>query len=129
MSRTPSRRRALRNAPRRHVLRTSSHPPSRLKHHQSTDAPLDERDRGTPRKPSTGSGTCHGALLVATGQLDTFLLLGAGPWDIAPLIPIVQEAGGTFSDLAGQYRTDTGAALFARPGLHQQLLDIAVATR
>ena len=80
-----------------------------------------------PRKPSTGSGTCHGALLVATGQLDAFLLLGAGPWDIAPLIPIVQEAGGTFSDLAGQHRTDTGAALFARPGLHQQLLDIAVA--
>lgn len=78
-----------------------------------------------PRKPSTGSGTCHGALLVATGQLDAFLLLGAGPWDIAPLIPIVQEAGGTFSDLTGEYRTDTGAALFARPGLHRQLLDIA----
>ncbi|WP_405467463.1 inositol monophosphatase family protein [Streptomyces canus] len=78
-----------------------------------------------PRKPSTGSGTCHGALLVATGQLDAFLLLGAGPWDIAPLIPIVQEAGGTFSDLTGQHRTDTGAALFARPRLHQQLLDIA----
>ncbi|WP_161178942.1 inositol monophosphatase family protein [Streptomyces sp. SID4985] len=73
-----------------------------------------------------GSGTCHGALLVATGQVDAFLLLGAGPWDIAPLIPIVQEAGGTFSDLAGQHRTDTGAALFARPGLHQQRLDIAV---
>ncbi|MFI6441767.1 inositol monophosphatase family protein [Streptomyces sp. NPDC050759] len=78
-----------------------------------------------PRKPSAGSGTCHGALLVAAGQLDAFLLLGAGPWDIAPLIPIVQEAGGTFSDLTGQYRTDTGAALFARSGLHQQLLDIA----
>lgn len=80
-----------------------------------------------PRKPSAGSGTCHGALLVATGQLDAFLLQGAGPWDIAPLIPIVQEAGGTFSDLTGRCRIDTGAALFARPGLHQQLLDIAVA--
>ncbi|MEU0072913.1 hypothetical protein ABZ027_25705 [Streptomyces sp. NPDC006332] len=39
----------------------------------------------------------------------------------------MQEAGGTFSDLTGQHRTDTGAALFARPGLHQQLLDIAAA--
>ncbi|WSI41456.1 inositol monophosphatase [Streptomyces sp. NBC_01340] len=78
-----------------------------------------------PRKPSTGSGTCHGALLVATGQLDAFLLLGAGSWDIAALIPIVQEAGGVFSDLVGQQRFDTGAALFARPGIHQQLLDIA----
>ncbi|MGX9889586.1 inositol monophosphatase family protein [Streptomyces sp. NPDC002276] len=76
-----------------------------------------------PRKPSTGSGTCHGALLVATGKLDAFLLLGAGPWDIAAVIPIVEEAGGTFSDLTGQRRTDTGAALFARPGLHHQLLN------
>lgn len=30
-------------------------------------------------KPSTGTGTCHGALLVATGRLDAFLLLDAGP--------------------------------------------------
>ncbi|MFG2733016.1 inositol monophosphatase family protein [Streptomyces canus] len=119
-------------------------PPSRLNHQERVVAtrlaqgvaqvrpPLDwtaaDPTAPAPRKPSAGSGTCHGALLVATGQLDAFLLLGAGPWDIAPLIPIVQEAGGTFSDLAGQYRTDTGAALFARPGLHQQLLDIAVAT-
>jgi histidinol-phosphatase len=80
-----------------------------------------------PSKPSTGSGTCHGALLVATGKLDAFLLLGAGPWDIAAVIPIVEEAGGTFSDLSGQRRTDTGAALFARPGLHQQLLNMAKA--
>ncbi|MGW1258136.1 inositol monophosphatase family protein [Streptomyces sp. NPDC002513] len=78
-----------------------------------------------PTKPSTGSGTCHGALLVATGQLDAFLLLGAGPWDIAALIPIVQEAGGVFSDLSGRQRTDTGTALFARRGLHNQLLGIA----
>lgn len=87
----------------------------------STTAPL------TPPacKPSTGSGTCHGALLVATGRLDAFLLLGAGPWDTAAPIPIVEEAGGIFSDLAGRQRTDTGAALFARPGLHQQLLRIA----
>ncbi|MFG2463587.1 hypothetical protein ACGFWE_42015 [Streptomyces sp. NPDC048523] len=42
------------------------------------------------------------------------------------MIPVVQEAGGAFSDLTGQYRTDTAAALFTRPGLHQQLLDIAV---
>lgn len=78
-----------------------------------------------PDKPSTGSGTCHGALLVATGQLDAFLLFGGGPWDVAALIPIVQEAGGVFSDLSGRQRSDTGAALFARPGLNGRILDIA----
>lgn len=51
------------------------------------------------RKPSAGTGTCHGALLVATGRLDAFLLLGAGPWDIAPLMPIIEEAGGTYGGL------------------------------
>ncbi|MFF4397340.1 inositol monophosphatase family protein [Streptomyces sp. NPDC001480] len=49
----------------------------------------------------------------------------ARPWDIAALIPLVEEAGGVFSDLSGRQRIDTGAALFARPGLHRQLLDIA----
>jgi histidinol-phosphatase len=62
--------------------------------------------------------------LVATGQLDAFLLLGAGAWDIAALIPIVEEAGGVYSDFAGEHGTDTGVALFARPGLHEQILDI-----
>ncbi|WP_405882846.1 inositol monophosphatase [Streptomyces sp. NBC_01136] len=89
------------------------------------DWPMADPAAEPPRKPSTGSGTCHGALLVATGQLDAFLLLGAGPWDIAALVPIVQEAGGVFSDLAGRQRIDTGEALFARPGLHRQLLRIA----
>jgi histidinol-phosphatase len=77
------------------------------------------------RKPSAGSGTCHGGLLVATGQMDAFVLLGAGPWDIAALVPVVEEAGGVCTDLAGRRRIDTGTALFARAGLHRQLLDIA----
>ncbi|NUR58926.1 MAG: inositol monophosphatase [Catenulispora sp.] len=82
----------------------------------------------TVRKPSTGSGTCHGALLVATGQLDAFLLLGAGPWDIAALIPIVEEAGGAYSDLSDQQTGDTRTALFSTPAIHHQILDIAART-
>ncbi|MEU7061914.1 inositol monophosphatase family protein [Streptomyces sp. NPDC046197] len=76
-----------------------------------------------PPKPSTGSGTCHGALLVATGHLDAFLLLGAGPWDIAALVPIIKEAGGAFSDLSGTRETNTKAALFSNISLHGQILD------
>ncbi|GAB3743214.1 inositol monophosphatase family protein [Nocardiopsis nanhaiensis] len=76
-----------------------------------------------PPKPSTGTGTCHGGLLVATGQRDAFLLLGAGPWDIAPLVPIVREAGGSFSDLSGEDRFDTGAALFGNGRIHDEILD------
>ncbi|ACU74011.1 inositol monophosphatase [Catenulispora acidiphila DSM 44928] len=77
------------------------------------------------RKPSTGSGTCHGALLVATGRLDAFLLLGAGAWDVAALVPIVEEAGGAYSDLADHRSGDARTALFSARGIHQQILDIA----
>jgi histidinol-phosphatase len=82
----------------------------------------------TIRKPSTGSGTCHGALLVATGKLDAFLLQGAGPWDIAALIPIVEEAGGSYSDLSDDQHGDTRTALFSTPALHHQILDITAWT-
>ncbi|MEU0413512.1 inositol monophosphatase family protein [Streptomyces griseorubiginosus] len=77
------------------------------------------------RKPSTGTGTCHGALLIATGQLDAFLLLGAGPWDIAALVPIIEEAGGTYAELADTPSADTASALFTNPDLHQQIINIA----
>ncbi|MBS2966341.1 hypothetical protein KGA66_25065 [Actinocrinis puniceicyclus] len=76
------------------------------------------------RKPSTGTGTCHGALLVATGQLDAFLLLGAGPWDIAALVPIIEEAGGTYTKLADAPSTNTASALFTNPDLRQEIINI-----
>lgn len=78
-----------------------------------------------PPKPSTGSGTCHGGLLVTTGRLDAFLLTGAGPWDVAALVPIVRGAGGEFSDLNGEDRFDTGLALFSNSRVHDQALDAA----
>ena len=79
--------------------------------------------RGPIRKPSTGTGTCHGGLLVATGQLDAFLLLEAGPWDIAPLVPIIEEAGGSYDDLTTNPSTGTVSALFTNHKLRQQILN------
>ncbi len=81
--------------------------------------------RDATRKPSFGSGTCHGALLVATGQLDAFLLLGAGPWDIAPLVPIIEEAGGSYDDLTIDPGYGTVSALFTNQALRRQIIDAA----
>jgi histidinol-phosphatase len=75
-------------------------------------------------KPSTGSGTCHGGLLVAMGHLDAFLLLGAGPWDIAALVPVIEEAGGVVSDLSDRRRPGTRAALFSNGDLSRQVLEL-----
>jgi histidinol-phosphatase len=61
------------------------------------------------------AGTRHGALLVATGRTDAFLTAGVGPWDIAPMAVIVEEAGGRFSEV-------DGAVLYSNGVLHEQIL-------
>ncbi len=43
-------------------------------------------------------------------------------WDLAPLQVIVEEAGGTFTDLAGQARPDGGSAVCSNGLLHDDVL-------
>ena len=49
-----------------------------------------------------GWGDCYGHVLVATGRAEVMLDPIIGVWDCAPLVPILQEAGGTFTDWRGQ---------------------------
>jgi histidinol phosphatase-like enzyme (inositol monophosphatase family) len=46
-------------------------------------------------------GDCYGYLLVATGRAEVMLDPIMGLWDIAPLQPILEEAGGTLTDWQG----------------------------
>lgn len=63
---------------------------------------------GSPVRP-----TDHPALMVAAGQLEFSLHLGGAPWDHAPFVVIVEEAGGRFGDLWAGRRLDTSTAVFA----------------
>jgi len=47
-------------------------------------------------------GDCAGYLLVATGRAEVMIDTAMQPWDAAPLRPIIEEAGGVFSDLNGR---------------------------
>ena len=49
-----------------------------------------------------GWGDCYGHILVATGRAEACVDPLMHPWDNAPLLPILQEAGGTFTDWKGQ---------------------------
>ena len=49
-----------------------------------------------------GWGDCFGHLLVATGRAEVMLDPVLSPWDCAPLVPILEEAGGTFTDWRGK---------------------------
>lgn len=48
-----------------------------------------------------GWGDCYGHVLVATGRAEVMVDPVMNVWDAAALKPILEEAGGTFTDLAG----------------------------
>ncbi len=70
----------------------------------------------------------HPALLVADGTHDVSMHLAGGPWDHAAMVPIVEEAGGRFTDLAGGRRLDTETAVFTNGLLHDAVLARVAAT-
>lgn len=57
-------------------------------------------------------GDCFGYLLVATGRAEAMLDPVMSPWDAAALQPIVEEAGGAFTDWTGR-RTAFGGSSVA----------------
>jgi len=67
-------------------------------------------------KTSRTWGDCYGYVLVATGRADVMLDPVMNLWDCAPLLPIMEEAGGTFTDWRG-VRTANGGNSIATNGL------------
>ena len=49
-----------------------------------------------------GWGDCFGHILVATGRAEVMLDPVLALWDCAPLLPILEEAGGRFTDWDGR---------------------------
>lgn len=69
-----------------------------------------------------GWGDCYGHILVATGRADACFDPIMNPWDCAPLLPILQEAGGTFTDWGGE-ATVYGRDAFSSNGrLYDQIM-------
>jgi len=56
-------------------------------------------------------GDCYGYLLVATGRAEAMLDPRMGDWDSAALLPIIQEAGGVFTDWDGKVTGLGGSAV------------------
>ena len=53
-------------------------------------------------------GDCYGYLMVATGRAELMVDPVAAVWDLAPLLPILEEAGGTFTDWQGRRTIHSG---------------------
>ena len=61
-------------------------------------------------------GDCYGHMLVATGRADVMLDPIMNIWDCAALLPIIEEAGGTFTDWDGR-PTIAGGNAFSTNGM------------
>jgi histidinol-phosphatase len=62
-------------------------------------------------------------MLLAEGSIDIAAEFDVKPWDIAALVPIVREAGGTVTDADGGQRLDGLSIVASNGALHQQVLD------
>jgi histidinol phosphatase-like enzyme (inositol monophosphatase family) len=72
-----------------------------------------------------GWADAYSYLLVATGRAEIALDPGMSAWDCAPLKPIVEEAGGRYTDLMG-IETIRGVGALATNGLlHDAVLAMA----
>ena len=78
-----------------------------------------------------GYGDFWSHMLVAEGAVDGAIdAIGVSLWDLAAVQVIVEEAGGTFTDFAGEHRVDGGSAISSNGHLHPALLEaVAELTR
>jgi histidinol-phosphatase len=69
-----------------------------------------------------GWGDCYGHCLVATGRAEVMLDPRMNPWDCAALVPILLEAGGTFTDWKGTTTIHGGDAVSTNGLLFQHVM-------
>lgn len=68
-------------------------------------------------------GDAYGHALVATGRAEIMVDPVLSPWDSAPLLTLLSEAGGSFTDLQGRATIHGGSGLSTNGHLHQAALE------
>ena len=67
---------------------------------------------------------------VATGKGEAYFSTRIEPWDVAPGVLLVQEAGGKVSDFQGNpWKPQTGDLLFSNKKLHEKILSLLSSQR
>lgn len=69
-------------------------------------------------------GDCYGYVLVATGRADVMLDPVMNLWDCAPLLPIMEEAGGTFTDWRGVRTVASGNSIATNGLLFEEVMRV-----
>jgi len=71
-----------------------------------------------------GWGDCYGHVLVATGRAEIMLDPSVSVWDNAPFLPILEEAGGRFTDWSGAATIWGSDSLSTNGRLHEGALEL-----
>jgi fructose-1,6-bisphosphatase/inositol monophosphatase family enzyme len=74
-------------------------------------------------------GDCYGHILVATGRAEIMLDPILNIWDCAALQPILEEAGGTFTDWGGTATHTGGDGISTNGHLFHTVMGIIQAQR
>ncbi len=69
-------------------------------------------------------GDCYGYLLVATGRADLMLDPVMSIWDAAAVLPVLEEAGGRFTDWSGRATVASKEGVACNEHLLPQVLEI-----
>ncbi|HEV8433530.1 MAG TPA: inositol monophosphatase family protein [Thermoanaerobaculia bacterium] len=93
---------------------------------ESAYADLQYDERNVPLIRRVGRTRCFGDfwqhMLVAEGATEIAFDPIAAWWDMAPILVIVNEAGGRFTNLAGEARADGGSGVSTNGALHDDIL-------
>jgi histidinol phosphatase-like enzyme (inositol monophosphatase family) len=73
-------------------------------------------------------GDVYGYMLVATGRVDLMIDPILNVWDAAAVEPIINEAGGKFTDWKGHSDIDAGEAVGSNGSIHANVLSILKST-
>ena len=85
-------------------------------------AAADELQRRAAQRRTWGD--CYGYALVATGRADVMLDPALNIWDCAALLPVLEEAGGTFTDWQGRRSINSGNGVATNGALFSEVMQI-----
>jgi myo-inositol-1(or 4)-monophosphatase len=69
-------------------------------------------------------GDCYGYYLLVTGYADVMIDPIMSSWDLLPLIPIIQGAGGTITDYQGNDPVKGKSAVASSPDIHSEIISL-----
>ena len=69
-------------------------------------------------------GDAYGYMMVATGRAEVMVDPVVSVWDLAALPPIIEEAGGTFTDWQGRRTINSGQSIATNGLLHDEVMAI-----